>query len=77
MTIEQMIHKLRQAGLDAEKIVLSFGDVKTEAARVNHDYCGLYPGADTFKKYHKAAELAIKYGFNYEPRGHYTATFIY
>lgn len=77
MKLETLKKKLVAAGLDVSDIELNFSDGIRQGLRVDHDYSGLYPGAETFKAHGLADQAARKAGFTAETRGHYTATFIY
>lgn len=76
--LDTLKKKLESAGLDVENIRLTDGAGGSRPAlRVNHDYTGKYPDAETWKKREAAAKIARRAGYKEEARGFYSATFIY
>lgn len=76
--LETLKKRLEAAGLAVENIRLTTGDGGTRPAlRVDHDYTGKYPDAETWKKREAAAKIARRAGYKEEARGFYSATFIY
>ena len=77
MKLETLKKNLENKGLTVEWIRLQFGDENRQGLRVDHDYSGLYPDAETFRAHGLADQAARKAGYKAEPRGYYSATFIY
>ena len=78
MNIAKVIAALEKAGLTDHKPVNVWqGENSKPGIMVMHDYSGLYPGKDTFEKYHAACKIAKRFGLSAENRGHYVATLIY
>lgn len=78
MTIQALKNKLARAGLDAELIKLwnEHGQPVTGIC-VNHNYPGYYPTKEALQAHETASNAARKAGYHSEPRGSYTATYIW
>ena len=82
MKIETLLKRLKAAGLDAELIQLygaggsAAGNVITGIC-VNHNYSGYYPTREALAAHETASNAAYKAGYHAEPRGCYTATYIW
>ncbi len=77
MKLETLKKNLEGKGLTVEWIRLEFGEEIRQGLRVDHDYAGLYPDAEPFRAHGLADQAARKAGYKAEPRGYYSATFIY
>lgn len=77
MKIETLQKNLEKDGLTVCQIRLRFGEEIRQGLRVDHDYSGIYPDAETFRAHGAAVQTARKAGYTAEARGHYTATYIY
>ena len=74
MDIIKLAERLNRAGLHPERIKLT-GD--RDAIRIVHDYNGPYPTKEAIDTHWKARDIANKAGYIADPRGYYTATYIY
>lgn len=74
MDIKKLAARLRRAGLHPEFIKLT-GD--RDAIRIAHDYEGPYPTQEAVETHWTARSIAGKAGYRADPRGYYTATYIY
>lgn len=76
MKLETVKKKLQAAGLEVADIVLNIKGTEVQGLKVNTDYSGPYPTKETFQKLEAVRKVAKK-GYKIEPRGYYTAVFIY
>ena len=82
MKIETLFKRLQAAGLDAEYIQLygpggSAAGTIVKGICVNHNYRGYYPTREALEAHEAASNAAYKAGYHAEPRGCYTATYIW
>ena len=75
MKLETIKKKLQAAGLEVADIALNIKGAEVQGLEVNTDYSGLYPTKETFQKL-ETVKKNVK-GYKVEPRGYYTAVFIY
>lgn len=76
MKLETIKKKLQAAGLEVTDIVLNIKGAEAQGLKVNTDYGGPYPTKETFQKLETVRKI-VKNGYKVEPRGYYTAVFIY
>lgn len=76
MKLETVKKKLQDAGLEVADIVLNIKGAEVQGLKVNTDYNGPYPTKETFQKLETVRKIA-RNSYKVEPRGYYTAVFIY
>lgn len=76
MKLKTIKKKLQDAGLEVADIALNIKGAEVQGLKVNTDYSGPYPTKETFQKLETVRKV-VKNGYKVEPRGYYTAVFIY
>lgn len=73
MTVQNFAKSLEKIGYSVRLSTVNGFPV----AMVDHDYSGPYPSRDALHAHDEISKRAYRNGFHSEPRGYYSATFVY
>ena len=76
MKLETIKKRLQAVGLEVADIALNIKGAEVQGLKVNTDYSGPYPTKETYQKLETVRKI-VRNGYRVEPRGYYTAIFIY